>query len=78
MLKGLIRTMVFFVVDVATRKVEIAGVRVDPDGAWMAQIARNLIVSVRPTGVVFPVVAAARPDPRAGGRSGLGLRTITD
>ena len=31
-LKGLVRTMIFFVIDVATRKVEIAGVKVDPDG----------------------------------------------
>jgi transposase InsO family protein len=44
-LKGLVRTMVLFVIDVASRKVEIAGVRVDPDGAWMAQIARNLTES---------------------------------
>ncbi len=34
--------MVFFVMEVHTRTVEIAGIRVDPDGAWMKQIARNL------------------------------------
>ena len=36
------RHMVFFVIEVRTRVVEIAGVRVDPDGEWMRQVARNL------------------------------------
>lgn len=40
--KGLKRFMVFFVVDVSTRKVQIAGVREDPDEDWMVQQARNL------------------------------------
>ncbi len=39
---GPVRYMVFFVVEVETRVVHIAGIRVDPDGEWMAQIARNL------------------------------------
>lgn len=39
---GPVRYMVFFVIEVETRVVHIAGVRVDPDGEWMAQIARNL------------------------------------
>ena len=39
---GPVRYMVFFVIEVETRVVEIAGVRVDPDGEWMKQVARNL------------------------------------
>jgi len=40
---GLIRYHVFFVIDIATRKVEIAGIKADPNGSWMQQIARNLL-----------------------------------
>jgi transposase InsO family protein len=39
---GLIRYMVLFVMDLKTRRVEIAGIRRDPDGRWMQQIGRNL------------------------------------
>lgn len=38
---GLVRHMVMFFIDLATRSVELAGVRVDPHGGWMEQIARN-------------------------------------
>ncbi len=40
---GLIRHVVFFVIDLPTRKVEIAGIAPIPDGLWMEQVARNLI-----------------------------------
>ncbi|MHC4082933.1 MAG: integrase core domain-containing protein [Planctomycetota bacterium] len=40
---GLIRYVVFFVIDLPTRKVEIAGIAPIPDGLWMEQVARNLI-----------------------------------
>jgi len=40
---GLIRYLVFFVIDLPTRKVEIAGIAPIPDGLWMQQVARNLI-----------------------------------
>ena len=40
--RGLVRYMVLFVIDLATRKVEIAGICKNPDGEWMKQIARNL------------------------------------
>ena len=40
---GLISYHVFFLIDIATRKVEIAGIKADPSGAWMQQIARNLL-----------------------------------
>jgi hypothetical protein len=37
------RVTVFFVVELKSRAVHIAGIRVAPDGAWMKQIARNLL-----------------------------------
>ncbi len=40
---GLIRYLVFFVIDLPTRRVEIAGIAPIPDGLWMQQVARNLI-----------------------------------
>jgi transposase InsO family protein len=39
--RGLVRYFVLFVIDLKTRQVEIAGIAVSPDGAWMRQIARN-------------------------------------
>jgi transposase InsO family protein len=42
-LAGLVRYYVFFIIDIATRKVEIAGITRQPNGAWMAQVARNLL-----------------------------------
>jgi transposase InsO family protein len=40
---GLIRYHVLFLIDVASRRVEIAGVTRSPDGLWMDQVARNLL-----------------------------------
>ena len=39
---GTVRHMVFFVIEIKTRAVEIAGIQVDPGGEWMKQVARNL------------------------------------
>jgi transposase InsO family protein len=39
---GLVRYFVLFVIDLKTRRVEIAGIAQQPDGEWMKQIARNL------------------------------------
>jgi len=39
---GLVRYLVLFVIDLKTRRVHIAGVTCAADGAWMAQVARNL------------------------------------
>jgi putative transposase len=41
-LVGLVRYFVFFVIDIETRRVEIAGITCAPSGMWMQQIARNL------------------------------------
>jgi transposase InsO family protein len=43
---GLVRYHVLFAIDIASRKVEILGVAVNPGGAWMEQIARNLVDAV--------------------------------
>jgi len=40
---GLVRYLVFFVIDLSTREVEIVGIAPIPDGLWMRQMARNLI-----------------------------------
>jgi transposase InsO family protein len=41
-LTGLVRHHVLFVIDLATRRVEIASVVRCPDGTWMKQVVRNL------------------------------------
>jgi putative transposase len=41
-LGGTVRYLVFFVIVLKTRAVEIAGIGVNPDGEWMRQMARNL------------------------------------
>ena len=39
---GLVRYHVLFFIDIATRRVQIAGISSQPNAAWVAQIARNL------------------------------------
>lgn len=39
---GLARVVVLFVIELSTRRVEIAGISTEPEGTWMAQIGRNL------------------------------------
>ncbi|HJZ76442.1 MAG TPA: integrase core domain-containing protein [Vicinamibacterales bacterium] len=41
-LRGLVRYVVFFVMKLKTRTVEVAGITSQPDETWMVQIARNL------------------------------------
>jgi len=41
-IRGFVRYVVFFVMRLKTRTVEIAGITSEPDGAWMTQLARNL------------------------------------
>ncbi len=40
--RGLVTHYTLFVIDIATRAVHIAGTTTNPDGAFMAQVARNL------------------------------------
>lgn len=42
-LGGLTRYYVFFVIELSTRRVEIAGILHQPYGEWMVQVARNLL-----------------------------------
>jgi hypothetical protein len=42
-LAGLVRYHVLFVMDLTSRKVEIAGISRCPDGLWMEQVSRNLL-----------------------------------
>jgi putative transposase len=41
--RGLITHYVLFVIELASRRVCIAGLTVQPDAGWMMQIARNLL-----------------------------------
>jgi transposase InsO family protein len=43
---GLVRYHVFFVIDLASRRVEIGGIVRCPEGVWMEQVARNLLDAV--------------------------------
>ncbi len=45
-LHGLTRYLVFFVLELKTRRVEIAGIVHQPDGQWMMQVGRNLLDAV--------------------------------
>ena len=40
--RGLQRFMVLFLIELSTRKVEVAGIAVAANGLWMSQIGRNL------------------------------------
>jgi putative transposase len=40
---GLTRFMVLFLMELSTRRVEVAGIAAKADGMWMDQVARNLI-----------------------------------
>jgi transposase InsO family protein len=41
--RGLVRYFVLFVIDLKSRRVEIAGITAMPNGEWMRQVARNLV-----------------------------------
>ena len=40
--RGLVLYFVLFVIDLKTRRIEVAGISRAPDGRWMNQVARNL------------------------------------
>ncbi|MDD3119252.1 MAG: transposase, partial [Victivallales bacterium] len=39
---GLMRCMILFFIDIQARTVKLGGVKINPDGAWVKQIARNM------------------------------------
>jgi transposase InsO family protein len=41
--RGLVTHYILFVIEIATRRVVIAGMTTQPDEAWMLQVARNLL-----------------------------------
>ena len=41
--RGLMTYYVLFVIELATRRVRIAGITVQPDAGWMMQMGRNLL-----------------------------------
>jgi hypothetical protein len=43
---GFVRYQVLFVIDIASRRVEVAGIVYEPHEAWMLQIGRNLTDAV--------------------------------
>jgi putative transposase len=43
---GLKRFIVLFFIDLSSRRVEIAGIALSPNGLWMAQVARNITDAV--------------------------------
>jgi putative transposase len=40
--RGLTRFVVLFIIELSTRRVEIAGITLEPDAAWMSQVSRNV------------------------------------
>ena len=40
--RGLTRVAVLFVIELSTRRIQIAGITSEPDSAWMGQMSRNL------------------------------------
>jgi putative transposase len=40
--RGLTRVAVFFIIELSTRRIQIAGITSEPDSAWMCQMSRNL------------------------------------
>ncbi len=44
--RGLTRFAVLFIIELSTRRIEIAGITAEPDAAWMCQVSRNVTDAV--------------------------------
>ena len=60
-LVGKVTDYVFFLIEVHTRRVHIAGMTTNPNGSWMAQVARNLCMWLEEE--VCPHSTAGRSEP---------------
>jgi hypothetical protein len=70
--RGLVTYYVFFVIELATRRIEIAGIAPNPGEAWMMQIGRNLTDPIDGAladkrFLILGRVGNWRGDPQAGG-----------
>ncbi len=70
--RGLVTFYVFFVIELATRRIEIAGITANPNEAWMMQIGRNVTDPVEgfladKKLLILGRVGNWRGDPQAGG-----------
>ncbi len=45
-MRGLVTFYVFFVIELATRRIEVAGITAGPNEGWMLQVGRNLTDSI--------------------------------
>ena len=73
---GLVRCVLFFIIDVSTRRVEVAGIAAHANGTWMQQIGRNLTDALdgflRDTRDIVPIEIRSTSTPSW--TSGLDLR----
>ena len=82
-MKGLTRFAVLFVIDLATRRVEIAGILPDPDSAGVIQCGRQLtdplgaVIGLLDTGCTDPTRNDTVPQPKLAHRPAQCLASAT-
>jgi hypothetical protein len=58
---GTVRFTVFFVMELKSHAVGIAALHVDPNGAWLMQLARNLLDPVDASSATRPISSIIAP-----------------